>query len=158
MSGLELLPVSGGAAVPVPPGETVLGRGPLLGISDKRVSRNHALLQNKDGRLRLKSTHVNPVFLQSGSDSAPRPLTRDQWAELQPGDTLSLLPGQFCYRLTGGEEPDQGPDQEPDQEHYLPTVAPSQTEHKPWIKVLRLPDGIPSIGKVREKKSVDELF
>uniref|UniRef100_A0A8C6T803 Zgc:165656 n=1 Tax=Neogobius melanostomus TaxID=47308 RepID=A0A8C6T803_9GOBI len=111
-----LLPVSGGAAVPVPPGETVLGRGPLLGISDKRVSRNHALLQNKDGRLRLKSTHVNPVFLQSGSDSAPRPLTRDQWAELQPGDTLSLLPGQFCYRLTGGEEPDQGPDQELDQE------------------------------------------
>uniref|UniRef100_A0A3B4WYN8 PNK FHA domain-containing protein n=1 Tax=Seriola lalandi dorsalis TaxID=1841481 RepID=A0A3B4WYN8_SERLL len=54
MSGFDLVPVDGGAPVHLPPGETVLGRGPLLGVNDKRVSRRHGLLQNLNGQLRLK--------------------------------------------------------------------------------------------------------
>ncbi|KAK7930397.1 hypothetical protein WMY93_006792 [Mugilogobius chulae] len=123
MWSFELQPLSGGTSVPVPSGDTVLGRGPLLGVSDKRVSRSHALLQNCDGELRLKSTHVNPVFVQSSSESSPSPLTRDQWRVLQPGDSLSLLPGQLCFRvcrqpdqdLRLEERPDQRLDQRPDQ-------------------------------------------
>lgn len=113
MWGFELLPESGGAPVPVPEGETVLGRGPLLGISDKRVSRNHALLENSQGRLRLRATHVNPVFLQSRSDPGPVPLTRGQWTVLQPGDTVSLLPGHLHYKVRQIPDPDS--DQDPDQ-------------------------------------------
>lgn len=33
MSGFHLVPVTGGEPVHLPPGETVLGRGPLLGVS-----------------------------------------------------------------------------------------------------------------------------
>ncbi|KAJ8394137.1 hypothetical protein AAFF_G00049420 [Aldrovandia affinis] len=33
-------------------------------VSDKRVSRNHGLLEIEGGRLRIKSTHQNPCFFQ----------------------------------------------------------------------------------------------
>ncbi|KAM8842000.1 aprataxin and PNK-like factor [Synchiropus picturatus] len=99
MSRFELVPLDGGAPVQLPPGETPLGRGPLLAISDKRVSRRHAVLDVTRGQLRLKSTHVNPCFLQSSLDDDPRPLDRDCWVSLSPGDFLSLLPGRFVYRV-----------------------------------------------------------
>ncbi|KAM9792207.1 aprataxin and PNK-like factor [Neosynchiropus ocellatus] len=99
MSRFDLVPLDGGAPVHLPPGETPLGRGPLLGISDKRVSRHHAVLDVTSGQLRLKSTHVNPCFLQSSLDDDPRPLDKDCWVSLSPGDFLSLLPGRFVYRV-----------------------------------------------------------
>ncbi len=33
MSGFDLVPVDGGELIHLPPGETVLGRGPFLGVS-----------------------------------------------------------------------------------------------------------------------------
>ncbi|XP_019745189.1 aprataxin and PNK-like factor [Hippocampus comes] len=80
MSSFELIPMHGGGdAIQLPPGETVLGRGPFLRVSDKRVSRHHGLLDNRDGRLRLKPTHRNPCFLQSSPGDEPRPLQKDAW-------------------------------------------------------------------------------
>ncbi|XP_049575621.1 aprataxin and PNK-like factor [Syngnathus scovelli] len=99
MSGFELVPMDGGDAIQLPPGETVLGRGPLLRVSDKRVSRQHGLLDNRDGRLRLKPTHSNPCFLQASPDERPRPLPRDAWCPLRRGDIFSLLPGQLMFRV-----------------------------------------------------------
>uniref|UniRef100_A0A3Q0SEC5 Uncharacterized protein n=1 Tax=Amphilophus citrinellus TaxID=61819 RepID=A0A3Q0SEC5_AMPCI len=32
MSGFDLVPVDGGGPVHLPPGETLLGRGPFLGV------------------------------------------------------------------------------------------------------------------------------
>nr|XP_019967558.1 PREDICTED: aprataxin and PNK-like factor [Paralichthys olivaceus] len=99
MSGFDLVPVDGGAPVHLPPGETVLGRGPLLGVSDKRVSRHHGLLQNLSGQLHVKPTHLNPCFIQSSLTDDPRPLRKGSWFPLQDGDFFSLLPGHFIYKV-----------------------------------------------------------
>uniref|UniRef100_A0A3Q3X1A0 PNK FHA domain-containing protein n=1 Tax=Mola mola TaxID=94237 RepID=A0A3Q3X1A0_MOLML len=103
MSGFDLVPVDGGDPggdpVHLPPGETILGRGPLLGVGDKRVSRYHGLLENLNGQLRLKPTHVNPCFVQSSLTDEPRPLQRNSWYPLHAGDLFSLLPGRLIYRV-----------------------------------------------------------
>uniref|UniRef100_A0A665T4L9 PNK FHA domain-containing protein n=1 Tax=Echeneis naucrates TaxID=173247 RepID=A0A665T4L9_ECHNA len=76
MSGFDLVPLAGGAPVRLPPGQTVLGRGPLLG------------------------THLNPCFIQSPlADGSPRPLNKDCWYDLNHGDLFSLLPGQLVFRV-----------------------------------------------------------
>ncbi|XP_049428500.1 aprataxin and PNK-like factor isoform X2 [Epinephelus fuscoguttatus] len=109
MSGFDLVPVDGGDPVHLPPGETVLGRGALLGITDKRVSRLHGLLENLDGQLRLKPTHVNPCFVQSSLTDEPQPLQRDTWYPLHHGDLFSLLPGRFIYKVVAVGEEDRTP-------------------------------------------------
>ncbi|GFS89833.1 uncharacterized protein TNCV_4839291 [Trichonephila clavipes] len=46
MSQITLKPLDDGQkAVEIPLGKTTIGRGPLLGCSDKKVSRNHAVLE-----------------------------------------------------------------------------------------------------------------
>ncbi|XP_077460921.1 aprataxin and PNK-like factor [Stigmatopora argus] len=99
MSGFELIPVQGGDAIHLPAGETVVGRGPFLHVSDKRVSRHHGLLDNQDGRLRLKPTHLNPCFKQSCLTDEPQALEKDVWCPLDHGDVISLLPGQLMFRV-----------------------------------------------------------
>ncbi|XP_061686440.1 aprataxin and PNK-like factor isoform X2 [Syngnathoides biaculeatus] len=90
MSGFELIPLHGGDAIRLPTGESVVGRGPFLRVSDKRVSRHHGLLDNQDGRLRLKPSSL--------ADD-PRPLQKDAWCPLDHGDIFSLLPGQLMFRV-----------------------------------------------------------
>lgn len=106
MAGFDLVPVDGGSPIHLPEGETLLGRGPFLGVSDKRVSRHHGLLENLNGQLRIKPTHVNPCFCQSSLDDLPQPLDRNQWHNLGQGDIISLLPGKYIYRVVavGGED------------------------------------------------------
>ncbi|MBN3320348.1 APLF factor, partial [Atractosteus spatula] len=99
MSGFELEPLDGNCLIPLPVGETLIGRGPLLRVSDKRVSRNHGLLEVVDGQLRIKPTHLNPCFYQSSLDDPPHPLEKDKWHPLFPGDLFSLLPGKYIYRV-----------------------------------------------------------
>ncbi|KAM4603850.1 aprataxin and PNK-like factor isoform 1-T2 [Polymixia lowei] len=101
MSGFDLVPLDGGGPIHLPDGETVVGRGPFLGVSDKRISRHHGLLENLHGQLRLKPTHLNPCFSQAGEEDDPQPLERDRWHTLHPGDTFSLLPGKYIYRVVG---------------------------------------------------------
>ncbi|MEQ2295811.1 hypothetical protein AMECASPLE_018405 [Ameca splendens] len=133
MSGFGLVPVDGGDLVKLSPGETVLGRGPLLGISDTRVSRHHGLLENLNGKLRLKPTHVNPCFILSSLNVDPRPLEKGSWHQLHPGDLLSLLPGRFIYRVeaVGGKEstPRNSQNLEEEEEGELP--VPDDVEAPP---------------------------
>ncbi|XP_051560714.1 aprataxin and PNK-like factor isoform X2 [Myxocyprinus asiaticus] len=99
MPGFELEQVDGGSPIDLPYGETTLGRGPFLGVSDKRVSRNHVILENHNGQLRLKPIHLNPCFIQTSIVASPQPLEKDQWHSLRKGDIFSLMPWKYVYRV-----------------------------------------------------------
>ncbi|KAJ8002178.1 hypothetical protein DPEC_G00177120 [Dallia pectoralis] len=99
MARFDLVPLDGSSPIHLPDGETLLGRGPFLRVTDKRVSRHHGLLESHDGKLHIKSTHVNPCFRQTSLDDPPCALERDQWHRLGHGDIFSLLPGQFLYKV-----------------------------------------------------------
>ncbi|XP_076847932.1 aprataxin and PNK-like factor isoform X2 [Brachyhypopomus gauderio] len=99
MPAFELEQVDGGDPLDLPYGNTVLGRGPFLAVSDKRVSRNHAVLENQDGQLRLKPIHTNPCFIQTSLEASPQPLEKDQWHCLSEGSMFSLLPGKYIYKV-----------------------------------------------------------
>ncbi|XP_061579805.1 aprataxin and PNK-like factor isoform X2 [Cololabis saira] len=124
MSGFHLVPVDGGDPVHLPPGETLLGRGSLLGVSDKRVSRHHGLLQNLDGQLRVKPIHVNPCFIQTESNDEPRPLQKDCWYPLRHGELLSLLPGRFVFRVEAVGGGRRAPSQTSEEEEPLGVPGP----------------------------------
>lgn len=139
MSGFDLVPVDGGDPVHLPPGETVLGRGPLLGISDKRVSRHHGLLENLSGELRLKATHLNPCFIQSTPTDDPRPLQKGSWHVLRHGDFFSLLPGRFIYEVVsvGGDErtPRNSQMLEEEEEETLPVPPDPAVDPRPAARL-----------------------
>ncbi|XP_032147787.1 aprataxin and PNK-like factor isoform X4 [Sapajus apella] len=97
--GFELQPRDGGPRVALAPGETVIGRGPLLGITDKRVSRKHAILEVVGGQLRIKPIHTNPCFYQSSEKSQLVPLKTNLWCYLNPGDSFSLLVDKYIFRI-----------------------------------------------------------
>ncbi|XP_076990547.1 aprataxin and PNK-like factor isoform X6 [Tamandua tetradactyla] len=97
--GFELQPQDGGPRVALAPGETVIGRGPLLGITDKRVSRRHAILEVVDGQLRIKPIHTNPCFYQSSEKSQLLPLKTNLWHWLNPGDSFSLLVDKYAFHV-----------------------------------------------------------
>ncbi|KAM7009712.1 aprataxin and PNK-like factor [Tautogolabrus adspersus] len=153
MSGFDLVPVDGGGPIHLPPGETLLGRGPFLRVSDRRVSRNHGLLENLNGQLRLKPTHFNPCFMQSSPADDPRPLHKGSWYPLRHGDFFSLLPGQFIYEVVavGGEEEERTPRNsqmfEEEEEEKCP-VSPQPD--------VEAPPPPPPIGQDREQTPPQE--
>ncbi|NXK45401.1 APLF factor, partial [Chauna torquata] len=99
MAGVRLAPLDGGCPVALPPGETLLGRGPLLGITDKRVSRKHAILEVVGGQVRIKPIHVNPCFYQCPENGRPLPLEAHEWHSLKFGDSFSLLVDKYIFKV-----------------------------------------------------------
>ncbi|XP_074143211.1 aprataxin and PNK-like factor isoform X2 [Sminthopsis crassicaudata] len=97
--GFELAPADGGPRVALSPGETVIGRGPLLGITDKRISKRHAILELVDDQLKIKPIHVNPCFYRSSEKSQLLPLETNKWQWLNPGDSFSLLIDKYIFHV-----------------------------------------------------------
>ncbi|XP_069787881.1 aprataxin and PNK-like factor isoform X2 [Narcine bancroftii] len=91
--------VDGSGTIDLPAGLTTIGRGPLLGVLDKRVSRNHGLLDVLDGKLRIKPIHINPCFHRSSSGDQLLPLEKDKWHWLNPGECFSLMPDKYIYKV-----------------------------------------------------------
>ena len=79
--------------------ETIVGRGKLLEVSDKRVSRNHALLTLNSGSLLLKSTHSNPCFLNLKNRNKKILLKKGGSITLQNEDEFSLLQDMYCFKV-----------------------------------------------------------
>ncbi|XP_022097315.1 aprataxin and PNK-like factor isoform X2 [Acanthaster planci] len=109
MSGIELKPISeseaGRSNFLLPLGKTVIGRGPVLGVSDKRVSRNHGLVEVEDGKVKIMSTHTNPTFYQAKGTARLLPLPKEVWQSLEHGDRISLTPDQHVYEVVIDERP-----------------------------------------------------
>nr|CAB3222546.1 aprataxin and PNK-like factor [Phallusia mammillata] len=84
--------------------ETLLGRGSFLAVSDKKVSRKHALLSFKEGIVNLKSIHVNPCFvkLKSGKQLI---LKNGGSIDLCTGDKFSLLQDKYSFCVDIDIEP-----------------------------------------------------
>lgn len=68
-------------------------------ITDKRVSRRHAILEVMGGQLRIKPIHTNPCFYQSSEKSRLLPLKTNLWHCLNPGDRFSLLVDKYIFRV-----------------------------------------------------------
>ncbi|XP_072437633.1 aprataxin and PNK-like factor [Chiloscyllium punctatum] len=96
---MELEPEDGSGNIALAGGLTAVGRGPLLRVSDKRVSRNHGLLEVLDGKLRIKPLHTNPCFYRSSNGDQLLPLAKDEWHWLNPGDCFSLLPDKYIFKV-----------------------------------------------------------
>jgi len=79
--------------------ETVLGRGTFLSVSDKRVSRNHAVLVVEDSMVKLKSTHSNPCFVALCSSDRKLALKNGGSVSLSNGDRFSLLPDEHHFEV-----------------------------------------------------------
>lgn len=82
MSGFDLVPVDGGDPVHLPPGETVLGRGPLLGVSPP-LALVYFSFDYPDANITLTSVNV----LNESS-----PVSR-----VVPGQTLLLTLHSCCW-------------------------------------------------------------
>ncbi|XP_036118629.1 aprataxin and PNK-like factor isoform X2 [Molossus molossus] len=68
-------------------------------ITDKRVSRRHAILEVVGGQLRIKPIHTSPCFYQSSEKSQLLPLKTNLWHWLNPGDSFSLLVDKYIFRV-----------------------------------------------------------
>ncbi|KAL3221780.1 hypothetical protein MRX96_050188 [Rhipicephalus microplus] len=99
MRKILLKPVEGGQkSVELKIGKTIIGRGPLLECSDKKVSRNHAVLEvTEDGEVFLTPTHVNPCFYQAQGKGPSKVMKKDKQQLLQSGDSIALLPNSYKY-------------------------------------------------------------
>uniref|UniRef100_A0A7M5XGX5 Aprataxin and PNK-like factor n=1 Tax=Clytia hemisphaerica TaxID=252671 RepID=A0A7M5XGX5_9CNID len=96
----SLLSCDTGETFKVVHGETLIGRGPFLKVTDSKVSRKHAILKNaEDGEISLKPIHKNPTFLYIESTDYWRPLQKDIWHTLQHGSKISLLPNSLKFEV-----------------------------------------------------------
>lgn len=160
MSGYQLEATDGSGSHTVPAGETVVGRGPLFGIADKRVSRSHAVLEVVDDKLRVKSTHVNPCFYQAIGKTTFVPLKRDEWCWLHSGDCLALLPDKYSFRVitkNPSEEATLRNSQGLDEENELNDNSPCSlitSEPKVASPLQHKPSSLPETSNTRTNGNI----
>ncbi|OXB63731.1 hypothetical protein ASZ78_003128 [Callipepla squamata] len=134
MAGVRLQPRDGGRPVALPPGQTLLGRGPLLGITDKRVSRKHAILEVVGGQARIKPIHVDSCFYQSPESDQLIPLEAHEWHSLNFGDSFSLMLNKYIFKVLSAQpmESTERNDQESDAEAAV-SVHPVEVSSSPSL-------------------------
>ncbi|XP_007436587.3 aprataxin and PNK-like factor, partial [Python bivittatus] len=68
-------------------------------VTDKKVSRKHAIQKVVGDQLSIKPVHVNPCFYWPVEDDQLLPLDRDKWHQLCPGDSFSLLVDKYIFKV-----------------------------------------------------------
>ncbi|XP_076268077.1 uncharacterized protein LOC143201112 isoform X2 [Rhynchophorus ferrugineus] len=80
-------------------GSHIIGRGELLNVNDKRVSRKHAQIDITDDAVTLTSTHQNPCFIKASQSSNLTILKQNERHELSSGDQFALLPDNYWFKV-----------------------------------------------------------
>ncbi|KAF5308181.1 hypothetical protein FQR65_LT06361 [Abscondita terminalis] len=75
------------------------GRGALLECDDRRVSRNHGIIEITNNAVTIASTHQNPCFYQTADSKTITILPKHSPVSLNDGDKFALLADQFWYRV-----------------------------------------------------------
>ncbi|XP_042678722.1 aprataxin and PNK-like factor isoform X1 [Centrocercus urophasianus] len=132
MAGVRLAPCDGGCPVALPPGETLLGRGPLLGITDKRISRKHAILEVVGGQVRIKPIHVDSCFYQSPENGRLLPLEAHEWHSLKFGDSFSLMVDKYIFKVLSAQ-PVESADRNNEDAEAAVSVRPVEISHSPSL-------------------------
>lgn len=99
MAAYLLRPRDGARDIKIPAGKTTIGRGPFLGVTDKRVSRSHAVLELKDGELTILPLHTNPTFYKASVTEKFAALKKNEIQNLASGNVISLLPDALCFEV-----------------------------------------------------------
>jgi len=71
-------------------GEVKIGRA-ILGISDRKISRNHLGLRIQDKELSVKLLHKNPCHVKKAGQSIAQDIPSDRFMTLVEGDQISLM-------------------------------------------------------------------
>ncbi|XP_022118262.2 aprataxin and PNK-like factor isoform X2 [Pieris rapae] len=85
--------------ITLPPGSHIIGRGELLEVFDKRVSRKHAKIEVKNDSIVVNALHHNPVFYTKRGSSKSEALTLDSMVVLSNGDKIGLLPRTYWFEI-----------------------------------------------------------
>ncbi|KAL5463375.1 hypothetical protein EMCRGX_G032268 [Ephydatia muelleri] len=96
---MELVSQASGIRYEIAEGEHTVGRGPWLQITDKRVSRDHAVIRAENGTLALCPKHKNPCYYGKVGGAKLVPLCKDVWQNLSHGDTISLLHNDLVFKV-----------------------------------------------------------
>ena len=81
------------------PGETTLGRGPLLQIEATNISRKHAQLSiGENSDLTLTCLHKNPIFIKKSGQWFE--LAKDEVVKLENEDEVKFLEDSFHFKVT----------------------------------------------------------
>ena len=98
---VELIPLNEGKRISLDPAVPLtIGRTPMIGCMDNRISRNHAQLHVKpDGTVWIKPVHQNPTFYRTKAKEIVR-LTKDKEYQLCNDDQVGLLPDAYFYRVS----------------------------------------------------------
>ncbi|CAH0550766.1 unnamed protein product [Brassicogethes aeneus] len=88
----------------LPFGEHVIGRGPLLKVNDKRISRNHAVIKY-NGKATITALHINPCYFKSAQSKSMTILPLNKDTPLADRDCFALLTeDNFWFRVRLLEE------------------------------------------------------
>ncbi|RXG56821.1 Aprataxin and PNK-like factor [Armadillidium vulgare] len=74
-----------------------LGRGPVIKCPDKKISRNHVIIDWDDEGVLLTSIHVKPTFIVINGEE--KSLTQGQSEVLKNGDRFGLLQDNYWYKV-----------------------------------------------------------
>eukprot|EP01103_Thecamoeba_quadrilineata_P009110 TRINITY_DN18825_c0_g1_i1.p1 TRINITY_DN18825_c0_g1~~TRINITY_DN18825_c0_g1_i1.p1 ORF type:complete len:501 (+),score=86.48 TRINITY_DN18825_c0_g1_i1:25-1527(+) len=109
---------------------TFLGRGPLLGIDNKRLSRQQAELIFENNSVFLVSLGVNSTFLTQKHNPTPEKMITGKQYSLNDGDVITFLGNQdFRVSITNDEDQKSILDELDDSE-MTPVFPKSQTKIK----------------------------